>query len=79
MMGAQASFMEGQAKLMATLVSDRTSLHNQSCSGEFVGADSAASRQLAWAQIKSDLNAPKFSGKDPSNYRRWKSSLQSEV
>ena len=78
-MQGMVSLVEGQAKLVAALVSDRTSLHNQSCSGEFVGADSAASRQLAWAQIKMDTNAPKFSGEDPSIYRRWKSSLKSEV
>ena len=66
-------------QLVASLVKDRTSPHDASCGGRFAGPDWTASRQLAWAQIKSDTRALRFDGKDPAIYRKWKAGLEDEV
>ena len=64
---------------MGSLVDDRTSRHDELRISETGKADLAASRQLAWSQIKSDTRALKFDGKDPAIYKKWKAGLEVEV
>ena len=72
-----AAFSSGIEKLVSGLKS--SPCHDFSHQSDSQDLNLAANRQLAWAQIKADMRAPRFTGLDPSVYKRWKVSLENEV
>ena len=73
------SLLENQAAIVANMVSLQAKRNDESHCSDSSGNNWAASRQLAWSNIKSDTKALQFDGKDLSVYKRWKTSLEEEL